>query len=243
MAETSPPVHVFLPCRAGSQRVPGKNTRPFGDLPGGLTELKLRQLARSREIASVTVSTDDARVIEIAEGLRPLFDRPLNVIPRPEELAISDSLDRFVSYVPTIIPEGGLLWTHVTSPFFGPEELDRAVTLYREHVLEGAFDSLMGVSRIQNFLWDENGCISHDRAAVKWPQTQDLKPIYEVNSSVFLIDRDEMARRQDRTGDTPYLMDVQKLAAYDVDWPDDFEIAERIYTAFFARKAEGRDPC
>ena len=42
MAETSPPVHVFLPCRAGSQRVPGKNTRPFGDLPGGLTELKLR---------------------------------------------------------------------------------------------------------------------------------------------------------------------------------------------------------
>ena len=36
-----PGVAVFLPCRAGSVRVPEKNTRPFADHPDGLVGLKL----------------------------------------------------------------------------------------------------------------------------------------------------------------------------------------------------------
>jgi CMP-N-acetylneuraminic acid synthetase len=205
------PVYVMLPCRAGSQRIPEKNTRPFDNLAGGLLELKLRQLAGSKNIEGVVVSTDDAKVIEIAEDLRSLFGTALNVIPRPHELAISDSLDTFVSYVPTIMPKGVVFWTHVTSPFFGSQEIDLAVDMYRREVELGENDSLMGVTRIQTFLWNDQGCISHDRAQVKWPQTQDLKAIYEVNSSVFMIKRDEMARRLDRIGEKPFLMKMEKL--------------------------------
>lgn len=231
------PVNIFLPCRAGSKRVPGKNTRPFAGMEGGLTELKLRQLAQCETLDSVVLSTDDDRVIEIAEGLRSHFSFPLKVVPRPKELAISDSLDRFLAYVPTIMPAGGVFWTHVTSPFFDAMQVDEAVRLYRECRAEGTHDSLMGVSRIQTFLWNDSGCISHDRGKVKWPQTQDLEPIYEVNSSVFIIDREEMVRREDRIGDQPYLMEVDKLPSYDIDWEEDFEIAEKIYSSFYSRQA------
>lgn len=224
------PVHVLLPCRAGSQRIPGKNTRRFNELEGGLLELKLRQLAGAHNVASVVVSTDDDKVIEIAEDLRPLFGSSLQVIDRPRELAISDSLDAFVSYVPTIMPAGVVLWTHVTSPFFGSTEIDLAIDLYKREVELGDFDSLMGVTRIQTFLWNDKGCISHDRSEVKWPQTQDLEPIYEVNSSVFMIEREEMTQRLDRIGEKPFLMKMERLAAFDVDWPDDFLIAEKIHS-------------
>lgn len=226
-----PPVHVFLPCRAGSQRIGNKNTRPFADIPGGLLELKLMQLAKSVEIASVVISTDDPRVIEVAERCRSHYFIPLKIVERPPELAIADSLDKFVAYVPSIVSSGVILWTHVTSPFFGAVEIDLAVRNYRTQVENGPFDSLMGVTRIQTFLWNDAGCISHDRDEIKWPQTQDIAPIYEVNSSVFMINSEEMLTRSDRIGDNPFLWETNKIVAFDVDWPDDFFIAEKLYLA------------
>jgi len=222
------PVHVFLPCRGGSQRVPNKNTRSFAGIEGGLLAVKLRQLAEAEEIASVTVNTDDPDVIRIAEKMRPAFRIDLHISERPPALAAAGTLDDFVSYVPTIMPQGVVLWTHVTSPFFDGAEIDRSVLSYRCEVESGAYDSLMGVSRIQTFLWNEKGCISHDREAVKWPQTQDLEPIFEVNSSVFMIERDEMMRRCDRIGGRPFLMEVAKVPSIDIDWPEDFELAEKL---------------
>jgi CMP-N-acetylneuraminic acid synthetase len=228
---TSTPVHVFLPCRAGSQRVPKKNTRAFAGIPGGLLELKLIQLSQAKTIASVVISTDDPKVMEIAERCRGLFSISFEIIERPHELAIADSLDKFVAYVPSIMSPGVVLWTHVTSPFFSSHQIDHAVQHYRSHVEKGPYDSLMGVTRIQTFLWNETGCISHDREQVKWPQTQDITPIFEVNSSVFMISRDEMLRRCDRIGDRPYLMETVKLDSCDVDCPDDVVIAEKSYEA------------
>ncbi|MER5173985.1 acylneuraminate cytidylyltransferase family protein [Thioclava kandeliae] len=227
---TASPVHVFLPCRGGSQRVPHKNTRTFAGIPGGLLELKLRQLSEAAEVASVTVNTDDPEVMRVAESMRGLFKVPLHVSERPAALAAAGTLDDFVAYVPTIMPEGIIYWTHVTSPFFEAKEIDNSIKMYRSEVENGDYDSLMGVSRIQTFLWDNKGeCISHNRAAVKWPQTQDLDPIFEINSSVFMISKAEMANRCDRIGDKPFLFSVEKLEAFDVDWPEDFKIAELIY--------------
>lgn len=226
---TDTPVHVVLPCRKGSQRIIDKNTRPFAGHPDGLLGVKLEQLARCRRVASLVVTTDDPVVMEISRAHAARIPYPVHVIPRPEALAASGTLDDFVAYIPTIVEAGVVLWTHVTSPFFGNHEIDDAIAAYDREVTGGAHDSLMGVSRIQTFLWDEGGrCISHDRAAVKWPQTQDLEPIYEVNSSVFMIDRDAMAARADRIGDRPYLLETVKLASFDIDWPDDFEMAERL---------------
>ncbi|WP_406870107.1 hypothetical protein ABEB22_08850 [Thioclava sp. 'Guangxiensis'] len=227
---TASPVHVFLPCRGGSQRVPGKNTRPFANISGGLLELKLRQLAETKEIASVTVNTDDPEVIHIAEGLRGIFNIPLHVSERPAELAAAGTLDDFVAYVPSVMPDGVIMWTHVTSPFFGAKEIDDAVISYRKEVENGEFDSVMGVSRIQTFLWDHRGnCVSHDRDKVKWPQTQDLDPIYEVNSAVFMIPKEDMIALCDRIGHSPFLLEVGKFEAFDIDWQDDFLVAEKIY--------------
>jgi CMP-N-acetylneuraminic acid synthetase len=221
-----PAVNVFVPCRAGSQRVPGKNTRPIGPWQGGLIELKLRQLADVPSVSSVVVSTDDPVVDETARRIAGECDKEIQVIGRPPELAIADSLDDFLAWVPTIMPEGVTAWTHVTSPFFDADWMSRAITAYETEVINGPFDSLMAVTALRTFLWSKTGCVSHDRSQIKWPQTQDLEPLYEVNSALFMIDNAEMLRRADRIGDAPFLFETTDRAGFDIDWPEDFQMAE-----------------
>lgn len=223
------PSYAFIPCRAGSQRVPHKNTWPLPGFPGGLLERKLRQISKSELLAGVVLSTDDPVCMSIARDLAPSLAKPIEILDRPRELAIADTLDAFVAYVPTIMPEGDVVWMHVTSPFFGAEQMDLAVAAYRAAAETGEA-SLMGVTRLQSFLWDEQGCVSHDRSIDKWPQTQDLRCFYEVNSSIFIIDRDVMRRERDRITDDPILHIVDRHCAFDVDWPDDFAFVERVLT-------------
>jgi CMP-N-acetylneuraminic acid synthetase len=57
---------AFVPCRAGSERVLNKNTLPFAGDAHGLTGIKLKQLLACAAIDRIVLSTNDARVIEIA---------------------------------------------------------------------------------------------------------------------------------------------------------------------------------
>lgn len=220
------PIYAMIPCRKGSQRVLHKNTRPLPGYPGGLLELKLRQLYASKELAGVVLSTDDPVCVEIGERV-PREGRSLTIVDRPEHLAIADTLDKFVEHIPTIMPPGAVAWMHVTSPFFDADCIDTALRAYRQGLADDSCDSLMGVSRLQTFLWDDDGCVSHDRSVAKWPQTQDLKPLYEVNSTIFVIERDLMAAKQDRIGDRPLLHEVDRTRAFDIDWEDDFRLLEQ----------------
>jgi len=222
----------FLPCRAGSKRIPGKNTRTFAGMEGGLAARKIAHLVACTSIDEIVVSTDDEEVMALAEAARAATSKPIAIIPRPADLAISDSLDKFLAYIPTIVPVGHLCWVHATSPFFDEASLDRAVGAYRDEVLTTKrHDSLMGVTRIHGFFWRDGRCISHDRATVKWPQTQDIDPFYEVNSSIFMLDVAMMRERLDRIGDDPHLFVTTKREAIDIDWPEDFDFAELVARA------------
>lgn len=110
-------VTVFLPCRAGSERVKEKNTRAFAGKSGGLLAIKISQLLSCREISKILVSTNDDVAISIVNKIHD-EDRRVELIRRPEELCGShSSTDDVIKYVPTVIEYGPVLWTHVTSPF------------------------------------------------------------------------------------------------------------------------------
>ena len=46
-------VNVFLPMRAGSERVPNKNTKTFSGIQGGLCKIKLEQLINCNLIDTI----------------------------------------------------------------------------------------------------------------------------------------------------------------------------------------------
>jgi CMP-N-acetylneuraminic acid synthetase len=221
---------AFLPCRAGSQRVPHKNTRPFADREEGLLGIKLEHLLATPEIDLVLLSTNDPLVIEIGEQHMAGSGGRMRIDRRPDHLCSSStSTDEVIGYVPSIVPEGVVLWTHVTSPFFDATEYSAAIAAYRAAIAAGTHDSLMGVLALHTFLWDGKGPLNYDRNKEKWPRTQTLPPLYEVNSSIFIADVEIYRGRQDRIGDQPLLYPVSKEKTIDVDWEEDFAVAAELW--------------
>lgn len=223
-------INVFLPMRAGSERVPKKNTKPFAGIDGGLCSIKLKQLLGSSRVGNIFVSTNDPDVTDISNGFN---SNRIKVIQRPDELASSfASTDDLIKYVPEIMPEGHILWTHVTSPFLGPDIYDKVVEKYFENV--GYYDSLMTVTKLQKFIWNNKGPINYDQSTEKWPRTQTIEPLWEVNSGAFIATKDIYRERMDRIGSRPYLFQLSEEISFDIDWLPDFTMAETIYqTRFF----------
>ena len=218
-------VNVFLPCRRGSQRVSHKNTKPIGRFANGLLELKLLQLSSTREIDRIFVSSDDEKVLGFAQSLK---NAKIITHKRDENLcASSTSTDSLIAYAHELIGKGEILWTHVTSPFFGSKQYSEAIERYRA-CLEQGYDSLMSVNALYGFLWDSGKPINYDRSRFKWPQTQNLTPIFEVNSACFLANARIYRTQGDRIGQKPYLYITDKITGFDVDWQEDFAIAQAI---------------
>lgn len=221
---------VFLPVRKGSQRVPHKNTRPFADFDGGLLELKLRQLIEIENMDEIIVSTNDETCVAVAQK----FDSHLKIDHRPDYLASSTTpLEDLIRYVGTLTQNDHVLWTHVTSPFFQTDHYQLAIKAYFE-ALEAGFDSLMSVIPFKNFLWDkEKNDLINRNSNMRWPQTQDLFPYYEIDSAVFIAPKSLFEETGDRVGQRPFLFENDKLTALDIDYEEDFKIAEAVYEKFF----------
>jgi CMP-N-acetylneuraminic acid synthetase len=227
-----PRMLAFVPCRAGSERVPGKNTRTFAGVHGGLLQLKLDQLAATAELDAVVLDSNDGDVLAIGRAFAQHWPagRELIVRPRPDQLGQSStSTASLIEYALQTLDCEHLLWTHVTSPMVDQNVYGRALEAYR--VLDSHQDSLMSVHRVQGFLWNERGPVNYDRAQQSWPRTQDLPPLFQVDSGIFLCPLATARRRHDRIGAQPKLFELSALEALDVDWEDDFALAELAYRA------------
>ncbi|MDX4060337.1 acylneuraminate cytidylyltransferase family protein [Aliarcobacter skirrowii] len=221
-------INVFLPCRKGSQRVPKKNIKEFAGFKNGLIEIKLKQLLECKKIDTIYLSTNDEEILAYAESLNQ--DRII-LHKRAEYLSSSEtSTDNLVSHVLKLIPEGDILWTHVTSPFLNANAYDDIIKKYQE-VKQQGFDSLMTTNLIHGFLWNKEGPINYDRTKEKWPRTQTIEPLHEINSAVFLADTEIYRNLKDRIGNNPFLYELDKIKGFDIDWEDDFKIAEAIVKA------------
>ncbi|HET7361054.1 MAG TPA: hypothetical protein VFI78_03890 [Salinimicrobium sp.] len=222
-------VSIFLPTRKGSQRAPNKNTRKFGNFEGGLLELKLKQLVRVKNVREIVLSTNDERSMEIAEEFLPKHSK-LKVIVRPGHLAASNTkLLDLIDYVPEIVSSEHILWTHVTSPFCDEKYYNQAIRDYITGIEDG-FDSLVSVREFKNFLWDpEEKDIINRKSSSFWPNTQDLKDLFELNNAIFLASRNAYQKDHNRLGSALKLFEMKKIPSFDIDDEEDFKIAEAIY--------------
>jgi len=216
---------IFLPCRAGSQRVKKKNVRSFAGIDGGLLQIKMEQILGISSARIIMISTNDPLVVEVVRQ----FDDPRIIIDdRPEELASSaTSTDDLIRYVPSVLQAEHILWTHVTSPFVTADVYNDVLDVYQKSVEEG-HDSLMSVTSLQKFIWNEQGPL-YDVSKENWPRTQTIAPLYEVNSAVFLAPLSVYEQQGNRIGKNPFLYKMEDEVAFDIDWEHEFMLAEQIF--------------
>jgi CMP-N-acetylneuraminic acid synthetase len=151
----------------------------------------------------------------------------VEVLPRPAHLlgghvAMNDILLHDVGQVDADL----YLQTHSTNPLLRPETIARAVQTLLDQRPE--YDSLFGVTPLQTRLWwDGARAVNHDPAVLL--RTQDLPPIYEENSNIYLFDRETLERRGNRIGDRPLIFPIDRAEAWDIDEEVDWVVAEALY--------------
>jgi len=211
---------ALVPMRHHSARVPGKNYRPLAGKP--LYQHIIETLLDCPEIGDVVVDTDSPVVMQ---GLAQAFPQ-VRVIERPEELrADTIPMNEILLHDTGLFPADLYLQTHTTNPLLRPATISKAI-----HTLQAqypAYDSLFSVTRVQTRLWDGLGrAINHNPAILL--RTQDLPPVYEENSCIYIFDRETLARRRNRLGERPYLFEIDRAEALDIDEELDFTIADMM---------------
>jgi len=209
---------ALIPMRHHSQRVPGKNYRPLAGRP--LFHHIIETLLAVPGIARVAVDTDSDPVMD---GLHQHFPQ-VEIISRPAHLRADDvPMNDILIHDTGQVQADFYLQTHSTNPLLKPETVSRAIERFLADY--PAHDSLFSVTRLQTRLYDRDGrAINHDPAVLI--QTQDLPPVYEENSCLYIFTRANLLRRHHRIGDKPLMFEIAADEAWDIDEDLDFAICD-----------------
>jgi len=209
---------ALVPMRHHSQRVPGKNYRPLAGKP--LFRHILETLLAVPEIDAIIVDTDSEPVMD---GVRRFFPT-VRVIPRPEHLRADDiPMNEILLHDTEQFPADFYLQTHSTNPLLRAETVSKAIRDFRAAYPK--FDSLFSVTRLQTRLYDQHGrAINHNPRELL--QTQDLPPVFEENSCLYLFNRTNLLAKRHRIGDRPLMFEIEAREAWDIDEELDFSICE-----------------
>jgi len=220
-------INVFLPCKENSVRVKNKNKRSFANIRFGLIKVKLNQLKNAKFIDNIYLSTNDKKIIRFAKSM----NSKKVIIHSRKDATLSKSstmTQRLISHAAEIIPDGHILWTHVTSPFVNSKIYDEVIKAYKK-ILKKNYDSLMTVTKVKGFIWNEKNSINYNYKKTKWPRTQDIKPLNKINSAIFLNSRENYIKYSNRLGNKPFMFELKKYYGLDIDDIEDFYLAEFLF--------------
>jgi CMP-N-acetylneuraminic acid synthetase len=226
---TSGQIVALVPMRHHSERVPEKNYRIVAGRP--LYAYILDTLLRCPEVGRIVVDTDSPT---IRAGIADQFPS-VEVLERPEHLRAGEApMNEILWHDVQAVPAEIYLQTHSTNPLLRAETLSAAIQAFRT---DGEHDSLFGVSRLHTRLWAVDGRpLNHDPGLLL--RTQDLPPVYEENSCLYIFRRAGFLEHRNRIGRTPRLWEIDRIEAWDVDDEVDLQVAECL----LARRSTGDRP-
>ncbi len=213
-------VTALIPIKEHSERVNGKNFRDFCGKP--LYHHIVQTLEKTYAIDEIIINTDSERVIREAPELSP----KVKIHER-----ISDLCGDFVStnklfeYDLANADSDIYLQTHATNPLLKPETIAKALKHFAE--TEGEFDSLFSVTEHQCRFYDKNyTAVNHNPKELL--RTQDLPPLYEENSCLYVFTKKSFIKTKARIGLNPYLFKTPRLESIDIDDEVTWKIAELL---------------
>lgn len=219
---------VFMPIKLNNERTPGKNTKRFDDGTALLqvplkTALKVKEKEYIDRI--VVFCSQDAIYDYVPEGIE--------VIKRPEYLdtqaiRCGDIIEAFLNTVESDI----YVMYHATSPFITEKTLISCI----EAVKSKKYDSAFAAKKLQNFMWLEGKPLNFALDCA--PRTQDMKPYYCELSSPYVFTKEVFEKYHGRTGENPYICECNEIEAIDIDYPEDFILANAVYMSLVKGKGE-----
>jgi CMP-N-acetylneuraminic acid synthetase len=216
--QIEPRIAAIVPMRHFSRRVPGKNYRLLGDKP--LYRYILDTLLAVPAVTEVVVDTDSDTIIQELEQQFPevrIMRRPEHL--RSEMLVMNDILPHILEEVEADY----YLQTHSTNPLLRSETINEAIAAFLAQ--RDVYDSLFSVTPRHIRLWTAEGeAVNHDPDNLI--RTQDLDPVLEENSCMYIFRREVFEARRNRIGAHPLVFAMDPAESLDVDTELDWQIVE-----------------
>ena len=201
---------ALIPIKMESKRIPKKNIKPFFD--GTPLMSFIQQACLDSEVIDETYvyCSDDAVIPYVLSGVKYL-KRP-DFLDR-DNINANDFIREFMKVVDADI----YVNAHTTSPFAKPSTIAELVN----KVASGDYDSAFCAEGIRAFMWEDGKPINFDPN--NFPRTQDLPDIYAETSICYVFTKETFEKYNRRVGIKPYIQEVGKIEAIDIDYPEDFE--------------------
>lgn len=207
---------ALIPIKLESKRVPQKNIKLFFD-GTPLMYFIQRACLKAKNIDEIYIYCSD-------DAVKPYVLPGVIYLKRPkyldgDNINANDFIREFMSVVEADI----YVNAHTTSPFARPETLEDCV----EKVMSGEYDSAFCAEALKTFMWENGKPINFDPD--HFPRTQDLPQIYGETSIAYVFTKESFLKHNRRLGSHPYIKEVDKIEAIDIDYPEDFDIANAVY--------------
>jgi len=209
---------ALVPMRHFSERVKGKNYREMAGKP--LFHYIIGTLQKCSEISEIVVDTDSPTIIA---GLAKHFP-DVTVIERPEHLRDGMiPMNDILLYDTSQVKADYYLQTHSTNPLLKAETISKAIISFYDN--KDQYDSLFSVTGLQTRLYFEDGkAVNHNPNELL--RTQDLPPVFEENSGIYIFNRQTLVERNHRLGEKPMMFEIDASEAMDIDEEIDFLLTE-----------------
>lgn len=209
---------ALVPMRHHSVRVPEKNFRLIAGKP--LYHFIISTLSNVKEIDQIVVDTDSPKIIE---GFNHYFPK-VKVIERPENLrADTVPMNEILLHDIEKVKGDLYLQTHSTNPLLKSATISNAINQLIANM--PAYDSLFSVTKVQTRFWDQlTKPINHNPSILL--RTQDLPPIFEENSCIYLFKKETLVEHRNRIGERPLMFEIDRSEAFDIDEELDFLLAD-----------------
>lgn len=209
---------AMIPIKMNNQRLPGKNIKTFSDGTPLVTFIQ-RACAGAKNV-------DEVYVYCSSEEVKPYIIDGVKFLKRPEWLDgddknCNDIIRQFMKEVDAEI----YVASHATGPFTQSASIDSCIDM----VKTGKYDSAFLANGIQQFLWSDGNAVNFD--VQNFPRTQELKPIFIETPGAYVFTKNTFLKYNRRVGVNPYIHRVSEIESRDIDNPEDFLIADAIYTS------------
>lgn len=212
----------FIPIKAHSERVPGKNLRTLNGKK--LYQYICENVKVANVFDTVYIDTNSDEIADFA------IDIGFSIIERKPELALNaaNGNDLLVYHFLQYPQYDYYFQLFATAPYLQPNSIK---VCFDRLTSSTVYDSCFTATENHGFYWYA-GCPVNYRPGIL-PRSQDMIPVMEETTGLYGICRESLDKYRCRIGRSPYIHVVDKFEAVDINTEDDFRVAEYIGKAIY----------
>jgi CMP-N-acetylneuraminic acid synthetase/regulator of RNase E activity RraA len=218
-------VVAFLPAKGTSNRIESKNMKLLDGKP--LFHYTLEKLTECDFIDEVYLDSEAEEIFNSASEIE--FIR----MKRDPKYA-NNKTDGHLLFYNEARQVNADIYIQIlcTSPFIRKETIKKGVDILKNHP---EYDSVVLIKRDKQYIWDENGP-KYDKNHI--PNSIDLDDTIIETMGMYITRKEVALEDKKRIGSKPYLLEALPIEAVDVNYPDDFELAEFIMAGIREKERE-----